>query len=58
MKEFGSYDLDAYGRLGYRPAVPPFPKLDDVWERLQGAESAIGEFDRALSAFPVPGILG
>jgi len=57
MKEFGSYDLDAYGRLGYRPAVPPFPKLDDVWERLQAAESAIGEFDRALSAFPVPGTL-
>ncbi|MBF0354325.1 MAG: Fic family protein [Alphaproteobacteria bacterium] len=58
MKEFGSYDLDAYGRLGYRPAAPPFPKLDDVWERLQAAESTISEFDRALSAFPVPGTLG
>lgn len=55
---FGSFEPDERGRLCYLPAVPPFPKLDDVWGQLQRATKAVEEFDRALAAFPVPDVVG
>lgn len=58
MQGFGSFEPDERGRLCYLPAVPPFPKLDDVWGQLQRATKAVEEFDRALAAFPVPGVMG
>lgn len=42
----------------YRPPAPPMPPIDEVWEAVEPARSIIGEFDRALSAFPVPGVVG
>lgn len=58
MQGFGSFEPDDRGRLYYLPAVPPFPKLDDVWGQLQRATKAVEEFDRALAAFPVPDVVG
>lgn len=58
MQGFGSFEPDERGRLCYLPAVPPFPKLDDVWGQLQRATRAVEEFDRALAAFPVPDVVG
>lgn len=58
MQGFGSFEPDERGRLCYLPAVPPFPKLDDVWGQLQRATRAVEEFDRALAAFPIPDVVG
>jgi len=58
MQGFGNFERDDNGRLCYRPAVPPFPKLEDVWEGLARAIKAIEAFDHALDAFPLPGVVG
>lgn len=62
MQAFRNYEPDegGGGRLlsCYRPPVPPMPALDDVWPAVEHAMTAIGAFDRALSAFPVPGTVG
>lgn len=58
MQGFGSLEPDERGRLCYLPAIPPFPKLDDIWSQLQRATRAVEEFDRALAAFPVPDVVG
>jgi Fic family protein len=58
MQGFGSYETDNGRRLCYRPAVPPFPKVDEVWPLLDRANQALAGFDRALAAFPVPGVVG
>jgi Fic family protein len=62
MQAFRNYEPDegSGGRLlsCYRPPVPPMPALDDVWPAVEHAMAAIGAFDRALSAFPVPGTVG
>lgn len=62
MQGFGTYELDeaAGGRTlsCYRPPVPLFPSLDNVWDAFHDAQRSVGEFDRALSAFPVPGVAG
>ena len=62
MQAFRNYEPDegGGGRLlsCYRPPVPPMPALDDVWPAVEHAMAAIGAFDRALSAFPVPGTIG
>jgi Fic family protein len=42
----------------YRPAIPQPPPLDDVWEALESARSRIDTFDRAVTAFPIPGVIG
>lgn len=42
----------------YRPPVPPMPPVDEVWEALDRARPILEEFDRALSAFPVFGVVG
>lgn len=54
---FGSYEPDQH-RLCYRPAIPPFPKIDDIWDMLDRAIRAVEAFDRALEAFPVDGVVG
>jgi Fic family protein len=62
MQAFRNYEPDegSGGRLMscYRPPVPPMPALDDVWPAVEHAMAAIGAFDHALSAFPVPGTAG
>lgn len=62
MNGFGSYEaFEAEGGrflTCYRPPAPPMPSIDEVWEALALAQSTIEEFDRALSAFPVPGVVG
>lgn len=42
----------------YRPPVPLMPPVEEVWEALDRARQTVEEFDRAQSAFPVPGVLG
>lgn len=34
------------------------PPVDDVWEALDRTRPIVEEFDRVLSAFPVPGVVG
>lgn len=58
MQGFGCFEADDRGRLCYRPSIPPFPRLDDVYGAVQRAERAVEEFDRALSAFPVADVVG
>ncbi|OIR10054.1 adenosine monophosphate-protein transferase SoFic [mine drainage metagenome] len=58
MHAFGRFEPDERGRLCYLPAIPPFPKLDDVWGPLQRATTAVEAFDRALATFPVPDVVG
>ena len=57
MIAFGTYEPLGQ-RLCYRPPVPPFPKLDDVWDALQAANQSVEAFDRALEAFPVRNLAG
>jgi Fic family protein len=58
MQGFGRFDPDERGRLCYVPSPPPFPKLDHIWAQFQRASRAIDDFDRALSAFPIPNVVG
>ncbi|MFS2012833.1 Fic family protein [Azospirillum sp. CT11-132] len=62
MIGFGTYEsFEAEGGrylTCYRPPVPPLPPIDDVWEVLDRARAVVAEFDRALSTFPVPGVVG
>ena len=57
MIAFGTYESLGQ-RLCYRPPVPPFPKLDDVWDALKAANQSVEAFDRALQAFPVRNLAG
>jgi Fic family protein len=54
----GVFELDPQGRLCFRPAVPHFPALEDILDVLEPATAAIREFDRALSAWERPGLVG
>ena len=54
----GVYELDPQGRRCFRPAVPRFPALEDILDVLEPASAAIREFDRALSAWERPGLVG
>lgn len=58
MQTFGTYDVDQHGRRCYRPPVPPFPRLDDLWDRLDPALRAISDFDRVLGSFPLANVIG
>src|ERR1700679_52184 len=58
MQVLGTYEVDDRGRRCYLPPVPAFPKIDDVWPALERASKAVDAFDNALSAFPVPGVIG
>lgn len=57
MQGFGSYEMDRDRRC-YRPDIPSFPKLEDVWQMLDRANKSVEAFDRALDGFPVPGVIG
>jgi len=54
----GIYELDPQGRRCFRPAVPRFPAIEDILDVLEPATAAIREFDRALSAWERPGLVG
>jgi Fic family protein len=57
-KVFGHYETDERGRVCYRPPIPEFPKLEDVWPQLEKANRALIDFDRALTSFPISGVIG
>jgi cell filamentation protein, protein adenylyltransferase len=54
----GVYELDPQGRRCFRPAAPRFPAIEDILDVLEPATAAIREFDRALSAWDRPGLVG
>jgi Fic family protein len=54
----GVYELDPQGRRCFRPAVPRFPAIEDILDILEPATAAAREFDRALSAWERPGLVG
>jgi Fic family protein len=54
----GVFELDPRGRQCFRPAVPRFPALEDILDQLDSATAAVREFDRALSAWERPGLVG
>jgi Fic family protein len=54
----GVFELDPQGRRCFRPAVPRFPAVEDILDVLEPATAAIREFDRALSAWEQPGLIG
>ena len=54
----GIYELDPQGRRCFRPAVPRFPAIEDILDVLEPATAAVREFDRALSAWERPGLVG
>ncbi|MBF0375301.1 MAG: Fic family protein [Alphaproteobacteria bacterium] len=58
MQGLGCFEADRHGRLCYRPPVPPFPKLDEVWAQFRRADRAVAEFDQALASFAVPEVVG
>lgn len=58
MRSAGEVVLDAAGRHCFLPAVPTAPAMDVVWPAVAAAGEAVQAFDRAVAAFPVPGLLG
>jgi Fic family protein len=58
IMDSGLYEMDASGRRCFRPAIPHFPRLEDILDRLDPAQVAIGEFDRAVLAFERGGVIG
>jgi Fic family protein len=54
----GVFELDPSGRRCFRPVVPCFPDIEDILDVLEPATAAIREFDRALSAWERPGLVG
>jgi Fic/DOC family len=56
--ELGVFELDSQGRRCFRPDAPAFPVIDDVVDRLEPAAAALRRFDRALSAWPRPDLVG
>jgi Fic family protein len=56
--DLGIYELDEHGRRLFRPAVPPFPPLEDVHDVLEAANAAVREFDRRLTEWDRHGAVG
>jgi Fic family protein len=54
----GVFELDPQGRRCFRPAAPRFPPIEDILDVLEPATAAVREFDRALSAWERPGLVG
>jgi cell filamentation protein, protein adenylyltransferase len=54
----GVFELDPQGRQCFRPAIPRFPAIEDILDVLEPATAAVREFDRALSAWERPGLVG
>ena len=54
----GIFELDPDGRRCFRPAAPRFPAVEDILDALEPATAAVREFDRALSAWEQPGLVG
>ena len=46
----GAYEFDDRGRGLFRPDMPSFPRLGDVYGVLDPASTALREFDRRLAA--------
>src|SRR5476651_449132 len=48
MASSGTFEFDEHSRWLFRPAVPIFPRLEDVNDLLEDAFVALREFDRLL----------
>jgi Fic family protein len=55
--ELGVFELDSQGRRCFRPDAPAFPAIDDIFDRLDPAATALRKFDRALAAWPRPDLV-
>jgi Fic family protein len=58
MQTSGVMELDDRGRPCYRPFVPEFPSMDEIWQPHDRAVRSVAAFDRALVGFPVTGVVG
>jgi Fic family protein len=47
----GTYEFDDRGRKLFKPNVPSFPALDEIYDLLDPAMASIREFDRRLGAW-------
>jgi hypothetical protein len=56
--ELGVFELDSQGRRCFRPDTPAFPVIDDVFDRLDPAATALRKFDRALAGWRRPDLVG
>jgi Fic family protein len=56
--DLGVFELDPQGRRCFRPDAPPFPAIDDIHDLLDPAATAVREFDRALSGWQRPDLVG
>jgi Fic family protein len=54
----GVFELEPDGRRCFRPAAPHFPAIEDILDALERATAAVREFDRALSEWEQPGLVG
>jgi Fic family protein len=54
----GFIELDPQGRRCFRPTAPRFPPIEDILDVLDPATATVREFDRALSAWERPGMVG
>lgn len=58
MASSGTFEFDAHGRRLFRPAVPAFPRLEDVNDLLEDASVPLREFDRLLLGWRQAGSVG
>ena len=54
----GVFELDPDGRRCFRPAAPRLPAIEDIVDVLDPATAIVREFDRALSSWERPGLIG
>jgi Fic family protein len=54
----GEFEFDDQGRRLFRPAIPPFPRLEDVHDLLDPAMAAVRDFDRRLQDWGHRGSIG
>lgn len=55
---FGTYEPDENNRRCYRPATPPFPRLEAVIDLLDAALDSIRRLDKRLAEWEQPEIVG
>jgi Fic family protein len=58
IMSLGEFEFDEQGRRLFLPAIPPFPRLEDVHDLLDPAMAALREFDRRLQGWGHQGSIG
>ncbi|QOZ55438.1 Fic family protein [Bradyrhizobium sp. CCBAU 53338] len=54
----GGFEYDEQGRRLFKPNVPPFPRLEDIYSLLDPTLTALREFDRRLTVLEKKGTVG